>query len=347
MISFVTGNLLRELDEVEAIVNTVNCVGVMGKGIALEFKKRFPDNYDIYKKACSKNEVTVGNMLVYPLKNNGKTKFVINFPTKKHWRQPSKMEYVEEGLDDLVKVLRENKIQSIAIPALGCGNGKLSWGDVKPLIIKKLQVFKDIDIKVYEPSSMKEKQPKTITNSKPRLSKERKLLLLLIDKYNNSTFSEKATHIEVNHLAYLLQSYNEKLKLEFTLKKFGPISTSVNDVLIKLNGHYINVKRRESKATAIEVITTKFPGEKQLIKDKTLLGIKQLINGFENEEGLMILSVVHWFYSKEHTPTEKLLKEVKNWCKANEHSIKDELIVKCIDRISTEYTLIENLTFDL
>ena len=174
----------------------------------------------------------IGKILVFSLEENG-TKYIINFPRKSHWRYPSKLEYIEKGLDDLVKVLRENDIKSIAIPALGCGNGKLSWSEVKPLIINKLKGLTEIDIKVYEPSQRQENNKVKITSkSKPRLTKERKLLLLLLEAYNSSA-PDKATHIEANQLTYLIQAFDVKLTMKFELKKFGPHSTSVNNVLKK------------------------------------------------------------------------------------------------------------------
>lgn len=347
MITFVTGNLLDELGKSEAIVNTVNIVGVMGKGIALQFKNRFPENFEVYKKACDEKQLTVGKMLVFQI-GEKETKYIINFPTKTHWKYPSKMEYVEKGLNDLISVIKKKKIKSIAIPALGCGNGKLNWDEVKPLIESKLAEFEDVNIKVFEPSKsiVSSKTGKKV-EKKPRLSKERKLLLLVLDTYNRASHIEKATHTEANNLAYLIGAYNEDLKLKFELKKYGPFSKGVNDVLAKLNNHYIFVKRREGQASTIESINTKFPQVKSLEKDKTLINIKRLIKGFEDENSLMVLVTAHWFYYKEDDNIDNLFSSVRQWCNEYDHPISDDLIKKCVDRLSQACPKSENLSLDI
>jgi O-acetyl-ADP-ribose deacetylase (regulator of RNase III) len=144
MITYKKGDLLN--DNAAALVNTVNCVGVMGKGIALQFKNKYPANYRIYKKACDEGRVCTGKMHVVCFHNL----VIINFPTKEDWRNPSKLEWVEEGLQQLAKVIKMHRIKSIAIPALGCSNGGLDWDGVKPLIEKYLG-NSEKDIRVYEP----------------------------------------------------------------------------------------------------------------------------------------------------------------------------------------------------
>src|SRR4051812_20435899 len=129
MINYTQGNLLD--DTAEALVNTVNEVGVMGKGIALIFKERFPGNTETYAKACEAGEVRVGRMLVTCNKELWGPCWVINFPTKKHWRHPSKLAWIRDGLADLVRVIKENGIRSVALPPLGCGNGGLEWSQVR------------------------------------------------------------------------------------------------------------------------------------------------------------------------------------------------------------------------
>jgi len=146
---FVKGNLLEA--KTEALTNAVNTVGVMGKGIALQFKKAFPNNYDIYKEACKNDDIAIGKLLVYKEVSTEGEKFIINFPTKKHWRAKSKIEYIEAGLIDLVKVIETYQIKSIAIPPLGCGNGGLDWNEVLPLIEKYLADLEDIEILIYQP----------------------------------------------------------------------------------------------------------------------------------------------------------------------------------------------------
>ncbi len=132
----------------------MNTVGVMGKGIALQFKERYPDNYRAYHKACKNGEIQIGKMFVFreaDLQQGEKT--IINFPTKKEWYKKSQYNYIEEGLKDLVKTIREHDIESIAIPPLGCGNGGLKWGKIKELMEKYLTVPDDVNIIIYEPNA--------------------------------------------------------------------------------------------------------------------------------------------------------------------------------------------------
>tara|TARA_R110000850_G_C9994993_1_gene467540 strand:+ start:13371 stop:13823 length:453 start_codon:yes stop_codon:yes gene_type:complete len=149
MINYVTGDIFDS--DAEAIVNTVNTVGVMGKGIALQFKKAYPSNYKSYMVACKNNEVVVGKMFVTRDSNMfiGE-KLIINFPTKQHWKNPSEYIYIEEGLDGLLQVIEQYQIKSIALPALGVGNGGLKWEKVKDLIEAKLDNL-DMEVFVYEP----------------------------------------------------------------------------------------------------------------------------------------------------------------------------------------------------
>lgn len=149
MIQYTKGNLLHA--NVEALVNAVNTVGVMGKGIALQFKETFPENFKAYKKACDEKLLETGHNLIVPVSGENSVKWIINFPTKQHWRNPSKMEYITTGLDDLVKVMEEYNIQSVALPALGCGLGGLDWEQVKSVIEEKLGHLHQVEIVIYEP----------------------------------------------------------------------------------------------------------------------------------------------------------------------------------------------------
>jgi O-acetyl-ADP-ribose deacetylase (regulator of RNase III) len=144
MIEFVRGNLLEA--KAEALVNTVNTVGVMGKGIALMFKEAFPENFKAYEAACKKKEVKVGHMFVIEREALIGPKWIINFPTKAHWRGDSKMVWIENGLEDLKRVIAENRIRSIAIPPLGSGNGGLNWADVRPRIEAALGELSDVSV---------------------------------------------------------------------------------------------------------------------------------------------------------------------------------------------------------
>ena len=147
MIEYKQGNLLEE--ETEALVNTVNCVGVMGKGLALQFKGAFPENFQNYKQACEAQKVQPGKMFIT---STDKTfpRYIINFPTKRHWRGKSRIEDIEAGLKALVVEVERLNIKSIAIPPLGCGHGGLSWTVVKPLIIAAFAELPDVKVVIFE-----------------------------------------------------------------------------------------------------------------------------------------------------------------------------------------------------
>lgn len=148
MITYTNGNLLES--DAEALVNTVNTVGVMGKGIALQFKNAYPINFAKYAEACRSGELTTGKLLITREKDSrGQEKIIINFPTKQHWRHPSKYEYIQSGLTELVKAMNTHRIKSIAIPPLGCGNGGLQWNSVRPMIENALREI-DCNIFIYE-----------------------------------------------------------------------------------------------------------------------------------------------------------------------------------------------------
>jgi O-acetyl-ADP-ribose deacetylase (regulator of RNase III) len=144
------GNLLTA--DVDALVNTVNTVGVMGKGIALQFKRAYPANYKAYRAACERGEVRLGRMFVVDTGALGAGRYVINFPTKKHWRNSSRLEDVATGLDDLVRVVAELGVTSVAIPPLGCGSGGLDWADVRPLIDRACARMPQVRMVVFAPA---------------------------------------------------------------------------------------------------------------------------------------------------------------------------------------------------
>jgi len=137
--------------DVEALVNTVNCVGVMGKGIALEFKQTFPRNFEVYQKACKTGEVKPGSMFVFKTGSIFKPQYIINFPTKRHWRDNSKIDNIKTGLVALIREISQLNIQSVAVPPLGCGLGGLNWSIVRPMIEKAFEDLPDVQVLLYEP----------------------------------------------------------------------------------------------------------------------------------------------------------------------------------------------------
>lgn len=220
MIIYKTGNLL--IEDVDAIVNTVNCVGVMGRGIALQFKKKFPDNFKVYNSACKSKEVVPGKMFVFETGKFINPKFVVNFPTKRHWRGKSRIEDIESGLIDLVSIIKKNKITSIALPPLGCGLGGLNWIDVKKRIKTHLAPIQNIQVIVFEPKGAPITNKIAKNRKIPNMTPGRAALIELIHRYLNGLLDPFITLIEVHKLMYFLQESGQPLKLRYTKAMYGP-----------------------------------------------------------------------------------------------------------------------------
>jgi O-acetyl-ADP-ribose deacetylase (regulator of RNase III) len=190
VIRFLRGNLFDS--DAEALVNTVNTHGVMGKGIALEFKKRFLANYEFYRQACEQGQVQIGKMLVFPTQSL-QPQYIINFPTKQHWRGRSKLEYIQRGLQDLVCVVQQQGIRSIALPPLGCGHGGLRWEQVKPLIEQAFASLPDVEVQVYEPTE-------------PSLSPVQACLLHVVAVYSEISPAPTQEELQLLSELFLLQN---------------------------------------------------------------------------------------------------------------------------------------------
>ena len=232
MITFKQDNIFNI--DAEAIINTVNTVGVMGKGIALQFKEKYPENFKVYKNACDNKEIYIGKVLTFETQQIYNPKYIINFPTKEHWRNPSKMEYIKSGLEDLKKFIIDKNIKSIAIPPLGAGNGKLEWNKVKKIIYNELKDLKNIDIIILEPSedSYNNKKIETV-----KLTNARAMVISLFQKY--TILGYDLTLLEAQKLVYFLQRFGEDLKLDYSKNIYGPYAVKLNHVLYDLEGSYL------------------------------------------------------------------------------------------------------------
>src|SRR6266700_3094216 len=205
------GNLLEAT--ADALVNTVNCVGVMGKGIALQFKQAFPENFRFYEKACHAGEVQLGKMFIVPTESLLYPKFIINFPTKGHWKAKSRLKDIQTGLNALVSDILRLRIRSIALPPLGCGNGGLDWSDVYPLIKSAFEALPNVHIYVFAPSRHPESSSMPVTTNSPAMTRGRALLIRLMDIYREPSYLLGL--LEIQKLAYFLQIAGEPLKLNF------------------------------------------------------------------------------------------------------------------------------------
>lgn len=297
-INFVQGNLLKQ-DDVDAIVNTVNCVGVMGKGIALQFKNKWPANYQQYEVACKKKLVKTGHMFVHDSGGLVKPNFIINFPTKDHWRGNSKIEYIKDGLNDLVGQIKQLNIKSIAIPPLGCGNGGLDWNEVKPLIEHAFSNLPEVEVRLFEPSGTPAAKEMEVKTTKPKMTNGRAAILKVIDTYREIGYG--LSKIEVQKLAYFLQQAGENLRLNFTKHTYGPYSEELRHALNRMEGHFIIGLGDGVVESEIEPVPEALKEAELYIAEighqelfERTERISSLIDGFQSPYGMELLATVHW-----------------------------------------------------
>ncbi|SDD94089.1 type II toxin-antitoxin system antitoxin DNA ADP-ribosyl glycohydrolase DarG [Rhodospira trueperi] len=311
MIRFTTGNLLDA--DAEALVNTVNTVGVMGKGIALMFKEAFPENFRAYEKACKNNGIETGRVFVTERAALIGPKWIINFPTKRHWRHPSRIEWIEQGLDDLVRVIRDKGIGSIALPPLGSGNGGLDWTEVRPLIERSLGAVPDVDVLVFEPTQryqnvMKRSGVETLTPA-------RAMIVELVRRYEVMGF--ECSILEIQKLAYFLERYiralalRNTLDLRFQADRYGPFAPRLTHLLDGLDGSYLHCGKRLADAGPWDAIWFEDSRRDHVAaylgsdgKDwlPALNATSRLVDGFESPLGLELLATVDWLIDRRDAP---------------------------------------------
>jgi O-acetyl-ADP-ribose deacetylase (regulator of RNase III) len=310
MIRFTTGNLLEA--DANAIVNTVNTMGVMGKGIALMFKERFPENFRVYAAACKAGQVEIGRMFVTESMELNGPRWIINFPTKANWRFPSKLAWIESGLEDLKRVIIEKGIQSIAIPPLGAGNGGLDWRDVRPLIEKMLgENLPGLDVLVYEPTAAY--QNVTKTTGKEQLTPARALIAEMVRRYEVLGF--ECSILEVQKLGWMLTriiaklGLEDPLQLQFEANRYGPYADNLRHLLDNLDGSYLHSDRRLADAKPGDVLRFAMDHAAKLSAYlRTAQGAAYveaiektdaLIDGFQSPLGMEALTTVDWLLSRE------------------------------------------------
>jgi O-acetyl-ADP-ribose deacetylase (regulator of RNase III) len=319
MIKIIRGNLLKA--NAEALVNTVNTVGVMGKGIALQFKRAFPENFKAYEKMSKTGDVRIGKMFTFDLGEMISPRFIINFPTKEHWRGNSKLEYIDAGLTDLVNEVRRLRIRSIAVPALGCSNGGLSWYDVRPRIESAFADLVNVEVFLYAPILSDESVQLVTKSKKPHLTAARAALLKLMATYE--LFADELSRLEVQKITYFLQhsGYPVGLSLPFEKQQYGPYADGVRHVLLALEGHYLeglgdfNKNHRSHIHVLSKVLEeidgalTTYPDAQQAVERVT-----RLIEGFETPLGMELLATVHWVVMMEQAQNEQeIYDRVRGW----------------------------------
>lgn len=337
-VTHATGDLLRA--DVEALVNTVNTVGVMGKGIALQFKQAFPENFKAYKRACDADEIKLGSMFVFDRGTLTPPRYIINFPTKKHWRSRSQLADIEAGLADLRARIEDLGIKSVAVPPLGCGNGGLDWADVGPMIRDALAGLPGVDIRIYPPAGAPAPEAMRVGTKPPAMNSNRATLLAAFQQYLRPGY--RLSKLEAQKLAYMLQAAGQPLKLNFERGRYGPYAEALNHVLVRLEGHFIRGYGDRSQASSM-YLTDGTPAkiESTLSSDAAardrLALVASLIDGLETPYGLELLATVHWLAaqdSESRDDRERAVTQVQSWSDRKKELFRPNHIAAAWQRLS-------------
>lgn len=353
MLSEEEGNLLDA--EAEALVNTVNTTGIMGKGIALQFKQAYPGNFRAYQAACRRGEVRLGRMFTYETGLLGNPRLIINFPTKGHWRARSRLSDIEAGLADLCHVIRDRKIGSIAVPPLGCGNGGLDWREVRPLIGTVLGELPDVQVMVYPPQGTPAAESMQVSTARPAMTAGRAALLTALGRYirlsrlEQAAAPEGASLLEIQKLMYFLQQAGQPLRLSYVKARYGPYADNLNHVLQALEGHYLrgygDRTQQVLKLSPIALMPgAEDEGQRWLADhpDQTtnrINTVTRLVEGFASAYGLELLATVHWIATQEGTDqiadAAALTQHIGSWNERKGRLFTEAHVRNAIDHLSS------------
>ncbi len=295
MIEHTHGNLLDA--DVEALVNTVNTVGVMGKGIALQFRQAYPANFTVYHAACSRGEVTPGQMLVVPTNQLTNPRYIINFPTKRHWRGNAQMEDIDSGLAALRDAVRAYQIRSLAVPPLGCGNGGLPWDAVRPKIEAAFADLPAVRVLLYAPEGAPDPATIRVATTRPSMTLVRAAVLGLIAQYAPRGY--RVTMLEIQKLAYFLESAGESLRLDFAKARYGPYSETLHHVIQRIDGHFVRGYGDRTQEISLHPLPDAVEAARIVLAahadtQARLDRVGALIEGYETPYGVELLASVHW-----------------------------------------------------
>lgn len=333
MVEFTTGDILDA--DAEALVNTVNCVGVMGRGIALQFKKKFPENFKCYKRACDAGELQPGVMLVHDMGKMFNPRYVINFPTKNHWRGKSTIEDIESGLQVLVNEVTIRKIKSIAIPPLGCGLGGLDWNIVKELIADAFEFVEDVRVLVFEPAGAPSPEKMTKARKAPNMTVGRAAMIGLMRQYLSAVMDPFVSLLEVHKLMYLLVAVGEPIKkLSFQKGHYGPYSENLRHVLNETEGYFTSgfADGEDAPEKPIELLPDGMEKAARFLESHpstraNFERVADLIEGFETPYGMELLATVHWVHAEEAADSvEGAVQLVRAWSDRKEQLFRESHI---------------------
>ena len=310
MIERKVGDLFAE--DAEALVNSVNCVGVMGRGIALQFKNAFPENFKAYAAACKREEVRPGRMFVHETGRLTNPRYIINFPTKRHWRGKSRMEDIEAGLEALVGEIKGRKIRSIAIPPLGSNLGGLSWAEVAPRIDAALGQLEGVKVVVFTPDSGPLDERPNRSTEVPKMTPARAALVSMMRSYLGGLLDPFVTLLEVHKLMYFLQEAGEPLRLNFQKEAYGPYAENLRHLLKTIEGHLISgyADGGDMPGKELELVPGAVEDARAHLEDhpetrERLERVADLVEGFESSFGLELLATVHWVAAERPAATDE------------------------------------------
>ncbi len=316
MIRYTNGNIFES--NAMALVNTVNTEGIMGKGLALQFKSRFPENFRAYKKACDANAVALGHMFIYETGSLIGPRYIINFPTKDKWRNRSLMSSIRDGLVALAEEIKAKGITSVAIPPLGCGLGGLPWHDVKVEMERALGHLQDVDIQVFEPLAGDNPAPVPLPGRKLTLVKAS--ILYAFQRYMRMAVSTEMTFVEAHKLCYFMQVFGLDMGLHFAPWRYGPYAKNLKFVFQDMEGIWIegfgdgtagafSTFRLLPRADEAKAVCNPQPGD-------LFSRLEKFIESFESPLGLELLATVHWLIAEEKIPAEltAISTAIGNWC---------------------------------
>jgi O-acetyl-ADP-ribose deacetylase (regulator of RNase III) len=333
MIEFKIGNLFSE--RAEALVNTVNCVGIMGRGVALQFKKAFPENFAAYRAACQKGEVQPGTMFVFETGHLTLPRYIINFPTKRHWRGKSRLEDIESGLQALVRVIEQEGIASIALPPLASGLGGRDWKkEVRPLIETYLGSLPHTKVIVFEPGPNPESANDRQSGKVPQMTPGRAALIGLIDRYLAGLMDPSVTLLEVHKLMYFMQEAGEPLRLRYVQALYGPYAENLRHVLREVEGYYLSgyAGVGDNPNQELELVPGAVSDAENFLDGhaetrQRFERVADLVEGFETPFGLELLSTVHWVATRKgvRTPSE-VVRTTHNWSERKRRFSEEQLL---------------------
>jgi O-acetyl-ADP-ribose deacetylase (regulator of RNase III) len=319
MIEYRTGDIFRA--DAEALVNTVNCVGIMGRGVALQFKNVYPQNFKAYEAACRRGEVQPGRMFVFETRQLTNPKYIINFPTKRHWRGKSRMEDIDAGLTALAAEIRSRHIRSVAVPPLGSGLGGLDWREVRPRVEEALSDLEDVHVIVFEPHTAPEARVSTRSRDVPNMTAGRAALVVLMHRYLSGLMDPFVTLLEVHKLVYFMQEAGQPLRLRFSKGPYGPYAENLRHVLRVIEGHLVAgyADGGDAPDKQLELVPGAVVEAEAFLNDHARTRshfdrVADLVEGFETPFGLELLSTVHWVATREGgTTADRAIARTYSW----------------------------------